>query len=253
MRRKKAVNNFKSFLTKSDINKEVGESLPFFISGSGDIMNIEKKMTHIWIGPKPAPLKWMNTWKEKHPDWEYSIFTDEMLKARKWKNQHLIDKYYNMQKYAGAHDLIRYELILERGGFWPAADSVCLERCDELFSSPANHAYTVYESEKAKPGFVSPILAANAGNIICEALVNHLNKLDPSQLSAHPFISTGNQFLSRFLPQFSDKLTIWPSYTLIPQWYGSNTRYNGPGKVYAEQYFGSTGSGLQIKGYDEGR
>lgn len=216
-------------------------------------MNIEKKMTHIWIGPKPAPLKWMNTWKEKHPDWEYSIFTDEMLKARKWKNQHLIDKYYNMQKYAGAHDLIRYELILERGGFWPAADSVCLERCDELFSSPADHAYTVYESEKAKPGFVSPILAANAGNIICEALVNHLNKLDPSQLSAHPFISTGNQFLSRFLPQFSDKLTIWPSYTLIPQWYGSNTRYNGPGKVYAEQYFGSTGSGLQIKGYDEGR
>lgn len=253
MRRKKAVNSFKSFLTKSDINKEVGESLPFFISGSGDIMNIEKKMTHIWIGPKPAPLKWMNTWKEKHPDWEYSIFTDEMLKARKWKNQHLIDKYYNMQKYAGAHDLIRYELILERGGFWPAADSVCLERCDELFSSPADHAYTVYESEKAKPGFVSPILAANAGNIICEALVNHLNKLDPSQLSAHPFISTGNQFLSRFLPQFSDKLTIWPSYTLIPQWYGSNTRYNGPGKVYAEQYFGSTGSGLQIKGYDEGR
>lgn len=253
MRRKRAVNNFKSFLTKSDINKEVGESLPFFISGSGDIMNIEKKMTHIWIGPKPAPLKWMNTWKEKHPDWEYSIFTDEMLKARKWKNQHLIDKYYNMQKYAGAHDLIRYELILERGGFWPAADSVCLERCDELFSSPADHAYTVYESEKAKPGFVSPILAANAGNIICEALVNHLNKLDPSQLSAHPFISTGNQFLSRFLPQFSDKLTIWPSYTLIPQWYGSNTRYNGPGKVYAEQYFGSTGSGLQIKGYDEGR
>lgn len=216
-------------------------------------MNIEKKMTHIWIGPKPAPLKWMNTWKEKHPDWEYSIFTDEMLKARKWKNQHLIDKYYNMQKYAGAHDLIRYELILERGGFWPAADSVCLERCDELFSSPADHAYTVYESEKAKPGFVSPILAANAGNIICEALVNHLNKLDPSQLSAHPFISTGNQFLSRFLPQFSDKLTIWPSYTLIPQWYGSNTRYSGPGKVYAEQYFGSTGSGLQIKGYDEGR
>ena len=253
MRRKKAVNNFKSFLTKSDINKEVGESLPFFISGSGDIMNIEKKMTHIWIGPKPAPLKWMNTWKEKHPDWEYSIFTDEMLKARKWKNQHLIDKYYNMQKYAGAHDLIRYELILERGGFWPAADSVCLERCDELFSSPADHAYTVYESEKAKPGFVYPILASNSGNIICEALVNHLNKLDPSQLSAHPFISTGNQFLSRFLPQFSDKLTIWPSYTLIPQWYGSNTRYNGPGKVYAEQYFGSTGSGLQIKGYEEGR
>ena len=70
-------------------------------------------MVHIWIGPFKPPIQWMNTWKEKHPDWEYSIFTDEMLKARKWKNQALIEEYYRRQKYAGAHDLIRYELILK--------------------------------------------------------------------------------------------------------------------------------------------
>jgi|TARA_B110000977_G_scaffold194633_1_gene271606 mannosyltransferase OCH1-like enzyme len=216
-------------------------------------MNIEKKMTHIWIGPKPAPLKWMNTWRDKHPDWEYSVFTDEMLWARKWKNQALIEEYYRRQKYAGAHDLIRYELIHEQGGFWPAADSVCLERCDELFSSPANHAYTVYESEKAKPGYCSPILAANAGNVVTGAIIDHLSRLRPNQLSDHPYISTGNFFLSKFLlPYIGNSVTIWPSHTLIPQWYGSNTRYNGPGKVYAEQYFGSTGAGLQIKGYSEG-
>ena len=216
-------------------------------------MNIEKKMTHIWIGPKKPPLKWMNTWKEKHPDWEYSIFTDEMLKSRKWKNQHLIDKYYNMGKFAGAHDLIRYELIYEQGGFWPSADSVCLHRIDELFTSPPDHAYTVYENEKAKPGFTSPILAANPGNEVCKALVDHLNKLDPSQLSPHPFISTGNGFLSKFLPQFKDKLTIWPSYTLIPQWYAKGSPYySGPGKVYAEQYWGSTGFS-HLKGYEAGR
>jgi hypothetical protein len=50
-------------------------------------MNIEKKLTQIWIGPKPAPMAWLNTWKEKHPDWEYSIFTDEMLKARNANGQ----------------------------------------------------------------------------------------------------------------------------------------------------------------------
>ena len=209
-------------------------------------------MTHIWIGPKPAPTKWMNTWRDKHPDWEYSVFTDEMLKARKWKNQSLIDRYYSMKKYAGAHDLIRYELIYELGGFWPAADSVCLENTDELFISPADHAYTVYENEKARPGYCSPILAANPGNEVVGAIIDELHKLKPEQLNPHPFRSTGNYFLSQFLPQYSDKVTIWPSYTLIPQWYGSKTRYDGPGKVYAEQYFGSTGSKLSIKGYDEG-
>jgi mannosyltransferase OCH1-like enzyme len=215
-------------------------------------MNIEKKMTHIWIGPKPAPTKWMNTWPEKHPDWEYSVFTDEMLWARKWKNQALMEHYYQMKKYAGAHDLIRYELIYEQGGFWPAADSVCLENTEELFTSPSDHAYTVYESEKAKPGYCSPILAANPGNEVVGAIIDHLHKLKPSQLNPHPFMSTGNYFLSQFLPQYKDKVTIWPSYTLIPQWYGSKTRYDGPGKVYAEQYFGSTGQRLSIKGYDEG-
>ncbi len=54
-------------------------------------MNIEKKMTQIWIGPRPAPMKWMNTWKEKHPDWEYSIFTQQDLESRKFHNQHLIN------------------------------------------------------------------------------------------------------------------------------------------------------------------
>jgi len=215
-------------------------------------MNIEKKMTHIWIGPKEPPTKWMNTWRDKHPDWQYSVFTDEMLKSRKWKNQHLIDKYYSMGKFAGAHDLIRYELIYEQGGFWPAADSVCLENTDELFTSPEYHAYTVYENEKARPGFCSPILAANKGNNVLAAIIDELHKLKPHQLNPHPFISTGNQFLSKFLPQFSN-VTIWPSYTLIPQWYGSKKRYDGPGKVYAEQYFGSTGANLQIKGYEEGR
>lgn len=214
-------------------------------------MNIEKKMTHIWIGPRAAPTKWMNTWKDMHPEWEYSVFTDKMLWSRKWKNQSLIEEYYKRGKYAGAHDLIRYELIYEQGGFWPAADSVCLLNTDDLFTSPPYHAYTVYESEVARPGYCSPILAANAGNVVVGAIIEELSKLEPHQLHAEPYMSTGNDFLSKFLPQFSS-VTIWPSHTLIPQWYGSNKRYNGPEKVYAEQYFGSTGPRLQIKGYSEG-
>ena len=216
-------------------------------------MNIEKKMTHIWIGPNPAPTRWMNTWRDKHPEWEYGVFTDKMLWARKWKNQSLIEEYYRRRKWAGAHDLIRYELIYERGGFWPAADSVCLHRVDELFTSPANHAYTVYENEKARPGYCSPILAANPDNEVVGAIVDELHKLKPHLLSNHPYISTGNKFLSTFLlPYIGTSVTIWPSHTLIPQWYGHKKRYDGPGKVYAEQYFGSTGPALAIKGYKEG-
>jgi mannosyltransferase OCH1-like enzyme len=64
----------------------------------------------------------MHTWRDKHPDWKYSIFDDTMLKSRKWKNQHLIEHYYNTGKWPGVSDLIRYELLYEQGGFWPEAD-----------------------------------------------------------------------------------------------------------------------------------
>lgn len=215
-------------------------------------MNIQKKMTHIWIGPKTPPMRWMYTWQEKHPDWEYSVFTDDMLKKRKWYNQHLIEEYYRRGTYAGVADLIRYELIYERGGFWPEADAECLNRVDELFVSPEWHAYSVYENEVGVPNFISPIMAANPGNRFLDMILRRLHELHPSELDAKPHISTGNQFLSQFVEGNKDKLTIFPSHYFIPQWFKRGwPRYSGPDKIYAEQHWGSTGVGLSVS-YDKG-
>ena len=69
-------------------------------------VNIEKKISHIWVGPKPAPLKWMHTWRDKHPEWEYTVFTDHKLRNRAWRNQALIETYYNAKAFCGVSDLI---------------------------------------------------------------------------------------------------------------------------------------------------
>lgn len=203
---------------------------------------IEKKLTQIWIGPKPAPLKWMYTWRDKHPDWEYSIFTDEMLRSRKWKNQHLIEHYYNTKKYPGVSDLIRYELLYERGGFWPEADMSCMNNCEELFTSPDNFAYTCYENEKGRPNFVQPIMACNPENVFVKMLIDTLHNLKASQLAPEPWRSTGNGFLSTLVPNNLHHLTIWPSHYFIPQFYARGAkRYEGPDKIYADHHWGSTG------------
>ena len=207
---------------------------------------------HIWIGSKPAPMKWLDTWPAKHSDWNYSIFTDEMLKNRKWYNQELIEHYYNKQAWAGVADLVRYELLYERGGFIPPADSACLHNTDELFTSPENYAYTCYENQKAKPGYVCPILAANPGNKMLKDILEMLHTLKPHQLHPQPFMSTGNHMLSKITHRYTDQLTIWPSHTLIPQWYAKGSpRYDGPGKIYADQFWGSTGMPGST-GYEEG-
>jgi mannosyltransferase OCH1-like enzyme len=208
-------------------------------------MNLTKRMVHIWIGPYEPPLDWMNTWKEKHPDWEYMVFTDEMLKSRKWHNQHLIDEYYRRGTWAGVADLIRYELLYEGGGFLPPADAVCLHNTDELFTSPPDHAYSVYENDRDKhlaPNYISPIMACNAGNTFVKLLIDTLHKLPANQLQPAPWKSTGNAWLSKFVPNKEQhKLIIWPSHYLIPKHYSiRSTPYKGDDKIYAEQMWGST-------------
>ena len=208
-------------------------------------MNLRKKMVHIWIGPHKPPVHWMDTWKEKHPDWDYMVFTDEMLKSRKWHNQHLIDKYYRDRVWAGVADLIRYELLYEDGGFLPPADSVCHNNTDELFTSPSDHAYTVFENDRddhIAPNWISPVQACNAGNTFVKMLIDTLHELKVSELDSRPWMSTGNYFLSQFVPEKeSHKLIIWPSYYFIPKHFSiKSTPYVGDGKIYADQQWGST-------------
>lgn len=207
-------------------------------------MNIEKKMTQIWIGPRPAPIKWMNTWKDNHPDWEYTIFTQADLMKRSFKNRHLIEEYYSRGLFSGVSDLIRYELLYEKGGFFPEADFYCLENTDELFTSPADHCYTCYEQERIRPGFVQPILACNPGNEFVGILIDTLHQLKPHELSPYPWVSTGNEWLSRIIPAYNPKITIWPSHYFVPTHYDqSMPAYTGSDKVYAQHLWGSTGGG----------
>jgi mannosyltransferase OCH1-like enzyme len=217
------------------------------------IINIEKKLSHIWIGPKPAPLKWMYTWRDKHPDWEYSIFDDAMLKQRRWINQDLIEHYYRAKAFCGVSDLIRYELLYEQGGFIAEADMICLENTDELFDSPPEHAYTCFENEKGRANNVQPIFACNPGNEFVKVLIDSLRLLRPGDLHVQPHKSTGNEFLAQFIPQYRDILTIWPSHYFIPQFYINGAkRYDGPDKVFADHKWGSTGMGFNCVDYSQG-
>jgi mannosyltransferase OCH1-like enzyme len=209
-------------------------------------MNIPKKLWHIWIGPKSAPLKWMNTWPKKHPDWEYQIIDNEYISKRKFYNQHLIEKYLTMPEkngYAGAADLIRYEILYENGGLMPGSDSICLENTEELWVESTDFCYTVYENEKLRPGFVSPIQASNSKDKFLEFIIEDLHKLTPDRLEEKEVYQiTGNRYLKDIISRTNFYIKIFPSHYFIPKHFSSQhtERYNGPDKIYADQLWGST-------------
>ena len=46
---------------------------------------IPKIIHQIWIGPKSAPTKFMDSWREKNPEFTYIRWNEEEIKTRSLK------------------------------------------------------------------------------------------------------------------------------------------------------------------------
>lgn len=212
-------------------------------------MNIPNLLWQIWVGPNPAPSKWMKTWPAKHPGWQYQVVDNNWLSSRVFHNQHLIDEYRDRGQFNGVSDLVRYELLYEHGGFMPEADSICNFNTNELWNEDKEICYTVYESETIRPGYVSPILACNPGNKFLKIIIDTLHQLAPADLQKQVWKSTGNAFLAAMIERHQPHIQIFPSHYFIPKHFKDKSNgYSGPDKIYAYQFWGST-----RKTYDQGR
>ena len=201
------------------------------------MLGIPKKLTHIWIGDLPPPHEWMESWKYHHPEWEYFLADNRFILNRKFHNQVLINEYIRRLEFAGAADLIRYEILFEFGGLIPEADSLCLQNTDKLWSQSC--AYTVFENEVVREKMVSPIMASEPGNKFVSILIDELSNLKPYELGA-PWRTTGNLFIAQMIERHAPgNLTIFPSYYFIPTHYTGH-KHEGSGPVYAHQMFGTT-------------
>jgi mannosyltransferase OCH1-like enzyme len=199
-------------------------------------VGIPKRLGHIWIGPRSAPEHWLQSWRDHHPDWVYTLYDNEFLTSFPFVNRRLIDEYIKRGEFAGAADLMRYEILYEFGGFIPEADTLCLANTDELFLEAK--AFTVYENEKVRPGLVSPILACEPNNGFVRLLIEELSQFSPYELG-QPWKTTGNRFVAQMIDKYQPDITIFPSHYFIPEHF-SGENYKGNGKIYCHQMFGTT-------------
>ncbi len=209
---------------------------PVVATAPSDV-GIPRVLGHIWIGDRPAPMKWMQSWYDHHPDWQHVVYDNDYLTSRMWRNQALINQYFRQRKFAGVSDLMRYEILHEHGGFLPEADSICLRRVDELFAAPG--LYSVFENEKEMPGYISPFLAASPGQPFLHHIVENLRENQKPETLKDPWKSVGNRFLKSAISNFKPQLAIFPSHYFIPEHY-LGEHYSGPGPIYARQIWGST-------------
>lgn len=207
-------------------------------------MMIPKRLGHIWIGPLDPPQEWMQTWIDLHPDWEYTLYDNDFMESGTFETKAQIDEYIKRGSYAGAADLLRYEILYKFGGYIAGADSICRNPIDELFEDDKS-VYTIYENEFLRGMLVAPILAATPGHPFVRMLIDKLKSIEPAYLDV-AWRQTGNLFVSEMIEEHQPDIVIWPSHYLIPVHYTGRT-YTGTGKIYAEQLFGSTNKIYQAK------
>lgn len=203
-------------------------------------MSIPKIIHQLWIGPKPAPITLMNTWKDKHPDFEYIYWNEAEFEKRglKFKCQDKIDE---IEEINGKADIIRWELLYKYGGIFIDADSICIEPFDEEIIS--KKSFAGWEQEVKRPGLIATgTMGFPKKHPLVKAAIKWIknNQVSQAKASLMAWQSVGPGLLTRMYNtnNFND-LHIFPSYTFLPI-HLTGLEYTGHGKIYAYQAWGST-------------
>ena len=179
-----------------------------------------KVIHQIWFGPN-RPVRLMDTWKAKHPDWEYKLWT--------------VPPTGYPLSFSGLSDVLRYQILYEYGGVYIDADSECLKPIDDLLDC---EAFCSWENEYVTTGLM---LGAFMGSVphnrfFFELLesIKGLQTLDPE------WFTVGPGLLTRMVGQLRyQNMVIYPSHYFSPK-HHTGLEYKGKGKVYANHFWGST-------------
>lgn len=93
---------------------------------------IPKIIHQIWVGPKPIPSyfwKYKKTWKEKHPEWRYRLWTDKEVAKLDFE---LKDLYLASTNWGEKSDILRAELLDQFGGLYVDIDFENFKAFDDL-------------------------------------------------------------------------------------------------------------------------
>lgn len=207
---------------------------------------IPKIIHQLWIGPKPAPTKFMDTWKEKNPDFEYIRWSEEELVKRNMviECNNRVDE---MEEINGKADIIRWEILYKYGGVFVDADSICIEPIDDVLMT--KKCFAGWEQEELRPTLIATgTMGFPPKHPLVRHAIDHIkqNCVSVAVTKKRAWITVGPMLLTNlYNTGFYKDLTIFPSYSFLPI-HCTGKEYNGYGKIYAYQEWGSTKQNYEI-------
>lgn len=199
---------------------------------------IPKTLHFIWVGDETRrPDNCIDTWKERHPDWQIKVWGNRELEQIGWRNSHHMQAML-ARELNGVADMMRWEILHHEGGIVIDADSICLRRLEDDFLD--NEAFACWENEIARPGLIAAgYFGSVPGNAFLRQIIEDIHD-EVSVINERAWRTVGPQRLTDAYRRYQyQDLTLYPSHYFIPEHF-SGVRYRGKGPVYASQLWGST-------------
>lgn len=185
---------------------------------------IPKILHQIWLGKAPLPARWLDTWRELNPDFEYRLWREADVAELRLKRLRLFNAFYQRGLFSGCSDLVRAEILERFGGVYADADSECLRPVDELLTEDF---FLVQEEKPAWP----------------ETLYNGCFM---GSVPEHPILTTYGEMLGKVAAQPRPTRPTWQTVGPVPLT-AAVMEHPGEARILPPwTFFNTTSSGLPV-------
>lgn len=174
---------------------------------------IPKKIHQIWIGGEVPERfkKLMETWKEKHPDWEYKLWTDEDIKTFVFEEP---TTFFRAENVGAKSDIWRYEILQQQGGIYVDIDFECVKSLDVLV-----HHHSFFAGIGGFDYINNAIIGSKPNHPILKKLIKILKGTSTDALKT-PWYNTGPLLFTRqvyfYLKDFPEEGIVYPIRFFYP-------------------------------------
>jgi inositol phosphorylceramide mannosyltransferase catalytic subunit len=177
---------------------------------------IPKKLHFIWIGDESKkPVRCIDTWMKKNPDYEVKVWGNNQLQTVNWKNHRQLHDMLDKKDYAGASDVMRYEILYEHGGIYIDADTFCVKPLEDWLLNC--ESFASWEQELVRNNLIAnTIIGGVPGAQTWKLCIDAVATKDCTEQKL-AWMITGPMLVTDVFFKAQANLTVYPSHFFMPE------------------------------------
>lgn len=177
---------------------------------------IPKLLHFIWIGDAfKMPYKCMKTWTDKNPEYKVVLWDNDALEKSNWKNHRQLHDMLDKKDYAGASDVMRYEILYEHGGIYIDADTFCVKPLEDWLLNC--NAFASWEQELVRNNLIAnTIIGGVPGAQTWKLCIDAVATKDCTEQKL-AWMITGPMLVTDVFFKAQADLTVYPSHFFMPE------------------------------------